>query len=576
MASSGAASSKTLAQAPSKAPSQTSEQAQPKNTVKAPAPTSPKASAQPPVKAQTKTATAKVETQLVQQPYTSSPTKSSPPTKATSPSKAPAQKQPVLSATELSKKPPRKAPAKAPTRVPTKTSPSAQANPKTKALTKAPQKHTKTTSLSAPEFETVYEDTLVATQSDTDVGGLWSDTIRDVFGLHKKDVIELLSEEADRLTSANFILYGIDFNPQNLSNDDALADIRARSIQALALRGVTYTQTEIDNVRNGERERTVSEVFAPDPVRSGSAPFCLCYHFASGVMTPQQTEEFESSGVLSDKFLHSSPPTTERLYNVVKANRFADDIARKLKNKFTRGCVTDYDEFWRGICSEICNLEYGCRSYWIASGSEWAIGEYAAEVIKTAYACGLSVTPVISLEQLRALFERSHNYLNDLEFIHESPGNIRDTLEQFSYFNSAYRAIYEGAVTAYKPKPPPPYRFTFRAYTESDVVIVTLPSVGLIAGGAHVLTELIKSRSVAGLATILVSTSSVRELNELNAGFIPEFFSKSGASLIARKDATLPENISVCSYVYFSIYGDASERGSAVQTKTRRIADRQR
>jgi hypothetical protein len=408
-----------------------------------------------------------------------------------------------------------------------------------------------------------------------DIDGLWSDDAADVHGLRLSDVVAALSDEAERLTSSGFMLGGIDFNPLKLPEASILSGIRARSIQALALRGVTHTQLEIDDLRRGERERAEAEAAASDLTRSTCAPHCLSYHFASGVMTEQQTNEFTNTGILTKKFLNSSPPSPERLYTTVTAARVSDSVSRKSGTKVTRERVAEYDDFWRGICSEMCNSEFGRVSYWVASGSEWAIGEYAAETLKTAYACGLSITPLITVEQLRVLFERSHGYLNDLEFLHDSPRTMRDTLEQFSYFNSAYKAIYEGAIAAFKPKQLPPYRFTYRAYAESDVVIITLPRVGLIAGGAHVLTELITARSVAGLATIIVSTSSVRELNELNAGFIPEFFGKSGAALVARKDAALAENSSVCNYVYFSVYGDASERGSAVQRSARRISERQ-
>ncbi|GHU92838.1 hypothetical protein FACS1894208_00850 [Clostridia bacterium] len=449
--------------------------------------------------------------------------------------------------------------------------PRAQEKQETQELQETPE--TQNLQLSADEapLEVVYEATS-DTYDYSCLDGLWFADTPDTFGLTIKDAAKLLFDEAQRLSVSRFVIGGVEFNPQNLREDDVLADVRRRSINSLMATGKTYTQTELDGARQ--------KVEACKPVtglaQSTQIPTCRSYAFTSGVMTDVQAGEFEAAGVLPAKYKDSSPPSPEWLYKAVSAGRLAAGLTHRRKSNFTLEVVAEYDSFWKNICSEMCCKEFGRRSYWIAAGSDWAIGEYASEILKTGFACGLSITPVVSLSQLRAIFERSHGYLNDLEFLSNSPRTTRDAVERFTCFNQAYHAIYEGAVTAYKPKPLSPYRFTYRAYTESDVVIVTLPRVGLVAGGAHVLTELINARNLMGLSTIIVSTCSVRELNELNAGFIREIFDKSGASLIKQSEAGFFDNLRVNNYVYFSIFGDASERGgSAVQKKTQNIAKRQ-
>lgn len=423
------------------------------------------------------------------------------------------------------------------------------------------------------ELETVYEAAPEIHPVD-DLADLWTGK-PDSFGLTLADVQKVLSAEAARLVASKFILGGIDFNPSHLPEKEALAAVRAASISSLMFIGKTSTQSEVDDTRKGEEARAAAQAAKSELVRSEHAQYRLSFSFASGEMTEEQTKEFCSVDLIPKNLVKSAPPSPERLFKIVTAEQLSKSLSSKITNNFTQETVTEYVDFWRSVCSAICNDEFGGNSYWIAAGGNWSIGAYAAEVIKTAFAAGLSVTPMASLEQLCAVFERSHNYLNDLEFIHNAPRNMRDTLEQFSMFNQAYRAIYEGGIAAYKPKPVPPYRFTWRAYTESDLVIVTLPSVGLVTGGAAVLTELLTARSIAGLATIVVSTRSLVELNELNAGFIPEVFSKAGISLISRKDTRTAEDTGTHNFIYFSVHGDAPERGSAVQRKTRRIEKRQ-
>ena len=113
---------------------------------------------------------------------------------------------------------------------------------------------------------------------------------------------------------------------------------------------------------------------------------------------------------------------------------------------------------------------------------------------------------MITLGELKSLYERAHGYLNTLEFLAHSPKAIRDSIERFTLFNEAYKAIYEGATPMFKPKDVEPPKFTWESYAQSDVVIIQLPETGLVAGGYKY--ELLRTRALTRKATILV-----RQLN---------------------------------------------------------------
>jgi hypothetical protein len=241
--------------------------------------------------------------------------------------------------------------------------------------------------------------------------------------------------------------------------------------------------------------------------------------------------------------------------------------------------VSEYHDLWKSICSDICNQEYGEHSYWIAAGAKWCIAEYSAEVIRTAFASGLTVAPPVSLDQLRKIHDKSRQHLNDLEFLYNSPRAVRDSYEQFMIFNQAYRMVYANETCAYKPKPLPLYQFSWSNYAESDIVIVTLPNTGLSVGGLIALVELLNARSLLNLATILVSTVSVQKLNELNTSLMPELAYNTGLTLTSRKDRKNLGCAGVNYFLYFSIYADASERinqgKSNIQKKIEKIERRQ-
>jgi len=409
--------------------------------------------------------------------------------------------------------------------------------------------------------------------SDDLIDEMWSDIFVKKHNLTAAQVKQLLSEETARLRSEKFILDDINFNPNKLSEDVILEQIRNDSLSSLMVCGKTKTQATVDEARRIKIERDVKiqQMNAEGLIKSREANKGLPYNFMSGVMTEDQTEEFMGFGIITKRNLKKVPPSPERLHSVVNRARIMSTVSKGVTKEIELETVIEYDELWKKICSDICNKEYGEHSYWIATGTDWFIMEYVNDVIKTAFATGLSVVPMVNLGELKEIFDKSHGYLNDMEFLANSPRAMRDSIERFTMFNAAYSAIYEGAVSIYKPKPLEHPRYTWGAYMQSDIVVVQLPEVGLVAGGIVVLGELLRDRAISGKSTILISTSSLKRLNELNTGLVPALFGQNGITVIPSKDVRPDTYLSPNTYIYHSTLEDKVTRASSVQKTKRKI-----
>jgi hypothetical protein len=410
-------------------------------------------------------------------------------------------------------------------------------------------------------FPVVYEivpESRLAEEKQIETKLPWDET-KDKFGHDINDITKLLDDEARRLVRHKFRLSGINFNALGEDEATALMRVRKQSELHLQVQGKTYTKLETE-----KEEKRKAEAKAKEAASRAN----------DSALSAAQGEELVTLGVIRRAALKKLLPTAETVLNRVSAARLKAEL-EKYRTTFTLETVAAYVKFWKDICGTMRNGEFGLNSYWIATGDDWYLEDFKSDVLKTAYATGLSVTPPVLLDQLRAIFDRSHDYLNDLEFLSRSPRNIRDGLERFKVFNEAYRAVNEGGTGMVSQYVRAPYTFSWRAYMESDVVIIQLPNTGLVIGGAAVLMELLSARNALGLATILISTRSVKEMNALNAGFIPEFFDKSRATLISAADAARREDLHTHNFVYFSVWGDDAERESSSKNEKARLEARQ-
>jgi len=409
--------------------------------------------------------------------------------------------------------------------------------------------------------------------SDEEVEAMWTDVLAKKHKLTADDVKRLLVEESARLKVENYVLDDIDFNPKKLPEEVILAEIRDKSLTSLMLSGKTHTQVEIDKAREirAKREAEVQKAREEYIAKSAMAKKGLPFHFLSGEMTPEQVEEFLKFGLIDKKHLDKRPPSAERLHSIVNRKRILDSMGTPSQVEIPMEVVDDYVKMWESIVASICNKEFGEHSYWIAAGTSWAIPEFVDDVIKTAFATGLSVTPMITLGELKSLYERAHGYLNTLEFLAHSPKAIRDSIERFTLFNEAYKAIYEGATPMFKPKDVEPPKFTWESYAQSDVVIIQLPETGLVTGGLAMLSELLRTRALTRKATILISTASMQKLTELNAGLVPALFGLNGIAIVDAKEVNPGTYLDPSTYVYYSVYDDGVKVGSAVQRRKRNV-----
>ena len=405
--------------------------------------------------------------------------------------------------------------------------------------------------------------------ADDEIDAMWTDVLVEKHKLTADDVKRLLVEESARLKVENFTLEDINFNPNNLAEDVILAEIRDKSITSLMLNGKPHTQLEIDKAREIRAKREADKQKAREEyiAKSMLAKKGLSFHFLSGEMTPEQVEEFLKYGLIDKKHLNKRPPSVERLHSIVNRKRILDSMGTPSQIEIPIEVVDDYVKMWESIAASICNKEYGEHSYWIAAGTSWAIPEFVDDIIKTGFATGLSVTPMITLGELKTLYERAHGYLNTLEFLAHSPKAMRDSIERFTMFNEAYKAVYEGATPMYKPKDVEPPKFTWESYAQSDIVIIQLPEVGLVTGGLAMLGELLRTRALARKSTILISTASMQKLTESNAGLVPALFGLNGISIVDAKDVNPGAYLDASTYLYYSIYDDGVKKGSTVQRR---------
>jgi len=408
---------------------------------------------------------------------------------------------------------------------------------------------------------------------DAKIDSAWTDVFVSKHNLTASQVKELLLAESALLKIEKFKLDGINFNTAGLDEDTILEQIREKSIMSLMLCGKTSTQNEVDASRAAKIKRDAEVQKAKEEylVKSVTAAQGLSYNFLSGVMTEEQADEFMRYGLISKKNLKKVPPTPERLYDIVNRKRILASMGKPTTKEIELEVVVEYNDVWKSICSDICNKEFGEHSYWIAAGTSWFIPEYVDDVIKTGFASGLSVVPMVTLCELKAMFEKAHGYLNDMEFLAHSPKAMRDSIERFTMFNAAYSAIYDGATPIFKPKAIETPRYTWEAYMQSDVVVILLPETGLVAGGLAMLGELLRGRAMARKSTILVSTTSMKRLNELNAGLVPALFGQNGIAIVASTEVGPKTYLDTSTYVYYTIHDDRTTKASAVQQRKKRI-----
>ena len=409
--------------------------------------------------------------------------------------------------------------------------------------------------------------------TDDEVDAMWKDAMVEKHKLTADQVKNLLSEESARLKVENYKLDGIDFNPKNLPDEVILAEIRDKSLTSLMLSGKTSTQDEVDRARaiRAKREAEAQQAREEYIAKSSRAEQRLPFNFLSGEMTPEQSAEFLKYGLISKRNLKKRPPSPERLHSIVNRKRILDSMGTPSKVEIPMEVVEEYVQVWESISAAICNKEYGEHSYWIAAGTSWAVPEFVDDVIKTAFATGLSVTPMITLGELKILFERAHGYLNSLEFLAHSPKAMRDSIERFTLFNEAYKAIYEGTTPMFKPKDAEAPKFTWESYAQSDIVIIQLPETGLVTGGLAMLSELLRTRAMTRKATIIITTTSMKRLMELNAGLVPALFGLNGIAVVAAKDVNPTTHLDTSTYVYHTVHEDGAKSGSPVQNRKRNV-----